>query len=116
MDYPVTFVAILRMMLMKQACGSRRVSRISSVALDDGGIEIAKMVTREPEKAPSAASAPESWGAHHGPEADILAGLKEPFQLEDRSKAVHNGTYTMQILYDTLQALDPRFDVSGRPK
>ena len=68
----------------------------------------------EPEKTPAAASAPESWGAHHGPEADILDGLKEPFQLEDRNKGVHNGTCTVQILYDSLQALDPRFDVYGR--
>jgi len=113
-----------------------------------GGIEIAKVVTMEPEKAPAAASAPESWGAHHGPEAEIintsgcischkdmvqvpgkpifsiqakedfdLDGLKEPFPLEDRSKGVHNnGTYTVQILYDSLQASDPRFDASRRPK
>jgi len=36
--------------------------------------------------------------------------------LEDRSLGVHNGIYTVQILYDSLQAVDPKFDVSRRPK
>jgi hypothetical protein len=35
--------------------------------------------------------------------------------LEDRSLGVHNLTYTIQVLYDSLQALDSRFDDSLRP-
>ena len=35
--------------------------------------------------------------------------------LEDRSKGVHNATYTIQILYDSLKALDPGLDDSLRP-
>jgi len=36
--------------------------------------------------------------------------------LEDRSLGVHNSTYTIQVLYDSLSALDSRFDASGRPR
>jgi hypothetical protein len=36
--------------------------------------------------------------------------------LEDRSKGIHNAIYTIQILYDSLKAVDPNFDVSRRPK
>lgn len=36
--------------------------------------------------------------------------------LEDRSDGVHNTTYTIQVLYDALKALDPSFDDSLRPK
>ena len=35
--------------------------------------------------------------------------------LEDRSKGVHNPTYTIQVLYDSLKALDPSLDDSRRP-
>ncbi len=35
--------------------------------------------------------------------------------LEDRSKGVHNPTYTIQILYDSLKVLDPSLDDSMRP-
>ena len=35
--------------------------------------------------------------------------------LEDRSKGVHNATYTIQVLYDTLKYLDPSLDDSLRP-
>jgi hypothetical protein len=35
--------------------------------------------------------------------------------LEDRSKGVHNTTYVIQILYDSLKALDPGLDDSLRP-
>ena len=36
--------------------------------------------------------------------------------LEDRSKGVHNAVYTIQILYDSLNALDPTLDNSRRPR
>jgi hypothetical protein len=36
--------------------------------------------------------------------------------LEDRSLGVHNATYVIQVLYDSIQALDAGFDVSRRPK
>jgi hypothetical protein len=36
--------------------------------------------------------------------------------VEDRSRGVHNATYTIQVLYDTLKALDPRLDDSLRPR
>ncbi|MBI9098816.1 MAG: hypothetical protein JEY91_10090 [Spirochaetaceae bacterium] len=35
--------------------------------------------------------------------------------LEDRSLGIHNTNYTIQILYDTIEALDPGFDTSLRP-
>ena len=35
--------------------------------------------------------------------------------IEDRSRGMHNPTYTIQILYDTIGSLDPAFDVSYRP-
>jgi hypothetical protein len=35
--------------------------------------------------------------------------------VEDRSLGVHNLTYTVQVLYDTLKALDPAFNDSLRP-
>jgi hypothetical protein len=35
--------------------------------------------------------------------------------LEDRSKGIHNIPYTVQVLYDSLEAMDPSFDVSLRP-
>jgi len=35
--------------------------------------------------------------------------------VEDRSRGVHNATYTIQVLYDTLKALDPKYDDSLRP-
>jgi hypothetical protein len=38
------------------------------------------------------------------------------FVLEDRSRGIHNATYTIQILYDSLETLDPKFDSSKRPK
>jgi hypothetical protein len=35
--------------------------------------------------------------------------------LEDRSRGVHNATYTLEVLYDTIAVLDPTFDTSRRP-
>ncbi len=36
------------------------------------------------------------------------------YVAEDRSRGVHNAPYTIQILYDTIQSLDPGFDASKR--
>lgn len=38
------------------------------------------------------------------------------FVLEDRSRGIHNTTYTIQLLIDSLAALDPTFNASARPK
>ena len=35
--------------------------------------------------------------------------------LEDKSLGVHNTIYSVELLYDSLQALDPTFNVSARP-
>jgi hypothetical protein len=37
------------------------------------------------------------------------------YVIEDKSLGVHNSTYAIQLLYDSLRALDPDFDVSKRP-
>ncbi len=37
------------------------------------------------------------------------------FILEDRSKGVHNATYAIQVLHDSIAALDPSFISSKRP-
>lgn len=36
------------------------------------------------------------------------------FVLEDRSRGIHNAPYAIQILYDSLESLDPGFDTSKR--
>jgi hypothetical protein len=36
--------------------------------------------------------------------------------VEDRSHGVHNTAYTIQLLYDSLKALDPKLDDSLRPR
>lgn len=36
--------------------------------------------------------------------------------LEDRSLGVHNTTYTVQVLMDSLKAIDPKYDDSKRPE
>ena len=45
----------------------------------------------------------------------VAALYNYKFVLEDRSRGVHNATYTFQILYDTIAVLDPSFDASRRP-
>ncbi len=45
---------------------------------------------------------------------EMAALYNYKFVLEDRSRGIHNGPYTIQILYDSIQALDPGFDVSQR--
>jgi cytochrome c553 len=37
------------------------------------------------------------------------------YVIEDKSIGVHNATYTVQLLMDSIQAIDPKFDVSNRP-
>lgn len=37
------------------------------------------------------------------------------YVIEDKSLGIHNTTYAIQLLYDSIQALDPKFDVSKRP-
>jgi hypothetical protein len=48
-------------------------------------------------------------------EAQVAALWNYKYLLEDRSRGVHNATYTIQVLYDTLKALDPKYDDSLRP-
>ena len=45
----------------------------------------------------------------------VAALYNYKFVLEDRSKGVHNMTYAVQILMDSLKALDKTFDDSKRP-
>lgn len=45
----------------------------------------------------------------------VAALYNYKFVLEDRSKGVHNTTYAVQILMDSLRALDQDFDDSKRP-
>jgi len=37
------------------------------------------------------------------------------FVLEDKSVGVHNTTYAIELLMDSIKAIDPTFDVSKRP-
>jgi hypothetical protein len=48
-------------------------------------------------------------------EAQMAALYNFKLIVEDRSLGVHNLTYTVQVLYDTLKALDAGFDDSLRP-
>lgn len=45
---------------------------------------------------------------------EMVAFYNYKYVLEDRSRGIHNAPYTIQILYDTIQSLDPEFDVSKR--
>jgi hypothetical protein len=45
----------------------------------------------------------------------VAALYNYKFVLEDRSLGVHNLPYSVQILMDSLKALDPKFDDSKRP-
>jgi len=49
-------------------------------------------------------------------EAEIGALWNYKLIVEDRSLGVHNATYTIQVLYDTLKALDPSLNDSLRPR
>ena len=48
-------------------------------------------------------------------EAQMAALYNYKLIVEDRSRGVHNLTYTLQVLYDTLKVLDPGFDAALRP-
>jgi len=37
------------------------------------------------------------------------------YVIEDKSVGVHNATYAIELLMDSIQAVDPTFDVSNRP-
>ena len=45
----------------------------------------------------------------------VAALYNYKFVLEDRGNGVHNMTYAVQILMDSLKALDKNFDDSKRP-
>lgn len=48
---------------------------------------------------------------------EIVAALYNyKFVLEDGSKGVHNTKYAVQLLMDSIKALDPKFDDSKRPQ
>jgi len=49
------------------------------------------------------------------PIEEIAALFNYKLILEDRSHGIHNVNYTVQVLYDTIEALDPDFDTSLRP-
>jgi len=49
-------------------------------------------------------------------EAEVGALYNYKIIIEDRSRGVHNAAYTIQLLYDSLKALDPRLDDSLRPR
>jgi hypothetical protein len=49
-------------------------------------------------------------------EAEIGALWNYKLIVEDRSRGVHNLTYTIQVLYDTLKSLDPSLNDSLRPR
>jgi hypothetical protein len=49
-------------------------------------------------------------------EAEVGALYNFKLIVEDRSRGVHNTVYTIQLLYDSLKALDPRLDDSLRPR
>ena len=61
-----------------------------------------------------------SWKAAPSTASRSLAEMGALFNytmfLEDRSDGIHNPTYTIQILYDSLKALDPSLDDSLRPE
>jgi len=47
---------------------------------------------------------------------EVVAALYNyKFVLEDRSRGVHNSKYAVQLLMDSIKALDPTFDATLRP-
>jgi len=48
------------------------------------------------------------------PLKEVAALYNYKFVLEDRSRGIHNAPYSIQILYDTIETLDPGFDTSKR--
>lgn len=60
-----------------------------------------------------------SWNAVKSGErslAQMAALWNYKFFEEDRSLGVHNGVYTIQVLMDTIEALDSSFNMSARPR
>ena len=60
-----------------------------------------------------------SWNAAKSGErslAQMAALWNYKFFEEDRSLGVHNGVYTIQVLMDTVEALDSSFNMSARPR
>lgn len=60
-------------------------------------------------------------GSWNSTKSQVLRPLKEvaalynyKYVLEDRSRGIHNAAYTIQILYDSIESLDPKFDTSKR--
>lgn len=47
-------------------------------------------------------------------EKEVAALYNYKFVAEDRSRGIHNAPYAIQILYDSIQSLDPGFDTSKR--
>jgi hypothetical protein len=47
-------------------------------------------------------------------EKEMAALYNYKFVAEDRSRGIHNAPYTIQVLYDTIETLDPSFDTSKR--
>jgi len=45
----------------------------------------------------------------------VAALYNYKFVQEDRSRGIHNSKYAVQILMDSIKALDPKFDDSARP-
>jgi hypothetical protein len=50
------------------------------------------------------------------PIAEVAAFYNYRMIVDDGSLGIHNTKYVIQILYDTIQSLDPYFDVSRRPQ
>jgi hypothetical protein len=50
------------------------------------------------------------------PVAEVAALYNYKMILEDGSRGIHNATYVVQVLYDTIESLNPAFDVSRRPR
>ena len=48
------------------------------------------------------------------PLKEVAALYNYKYVLEDRSRGIHNAPYAIQILYDSIETLDPGFDTSKR--
>jgi hypothetical protein len=48
------------------------------------------------------------------PLKEVAALYNYKYVAEDRSRGIHNAPYTIQILYDSIETLDPKFDTSKR--
>jgi formate-dependent nitrite reductase cytochrome c552 subunit len=64
-----------------------------------------------------------SDGSFHAVKTDVMRSVAEVGALynyrmivNDRSLGIHNAKYAIQVLYDSIQALDPQFDTSLRPQ